>query len=81
MDHKVMSPQEVEAALMGESSATYVDVRTVAEFSNGHPKGKVVNIPLVFFLSNIERSLSQREFSASLRRFVRQRCLPDHWLR
>ena len=49
MDHKVMSPQEVEAALMGESSATYVDVRTVAEFSNGHPKGKVVNIPLVFF--------------------------------
>lgn len=49
MDHKVMSPQEVDAALVGENPATYVDVRTVAEFSNGHPKGKVVNIPLVFF--------------------------------
>ncbi len=49
MDHSVMSPQEVKAALSGDKPATYVDVRTVAEFSSGHPKGKVVNIPLVFF--------------------------------
>ena len=49
MDHKVMSPLEVGAALVGENPTTYVDVRTVAEFSTGHPKGKVVNIPVVFF--------------------------------
>ena len=49
MDHPVMSPQEVNTALSGDEPATYVDVRTVAEFSTGHPRGKVVNIPLVFF--------------------------------
>ena len=49
MDHPVMSPPEVNAALSGDEPATYVDVRTVAEFSTGHPKGPVVNIPLVFF--------------------------------
>ena len=49
MDHPVMSPPEVNAALGGDEPATYVDVRTVAEFSTGHPKGPVVNIPLVFF--------------------------------
>ncbi len=49
MNHPAMSPPEVSAALSGEHPVTYVDVRTVAEFSTGHPKGRVVNIPLVFF--------------------------------
>lgn len=39
----------VAAARIGEDGdATYVDVRTVAEFAAGHPKGRVVNIPILF---------------------------------
>jgi rhodanese-related sulfurtransferase len=35
--------------LSGNDNAAYVDVRTVAEFAAGHPRGKVVNIPIVFY--------------------------------
>lgn len=54
MDHTVISPQQVNTLLTGDAPATYIDVRTVAEFSTGHPKGdsakgNVVNVPLVFF--------------------------------
>ncbi len=37
------------AALIGDDGeAVYVDVRTVAEFVQGHPRGRVINLPLVF---------------------------------
>ena len=54
MDHTVISPQQVNTLLTENTEATYIDVRTVAEFSTGHPKGNivkgnVVNVPLVFF--------------------------------
>ncbi|MBT6465107.1 MAG: rhodanese-like domain-containing protein [Proteobacteria bacterium] len=32
-----------------EGTGTYVDVRTVAEFATNRPKGRAVNIPIVFF--------------------------------
>lgn len=39
----------VAAARIGEDgTATYVDVRTVAEFAGGHPRGRVINVPVVF---------------------------------
>ena len=44
-----LSPDDVQALFASEPAATYIDVRTVAEFANGHPKGNVVNIPIEFY--------------------------------
>lgn len=48
MPPKVLSPQEVRDLLSSNDNAAYIDVRTVAEFAAGHPRGKIVNIPIVF---------------------------------
>ena len=32
-----------------EGTGTYIDVRAVAEFAINRPKGRAVNIPIVFF--------------------------------
>jgi len=48
MSAKTLSPQEVRDLLSSNDNAAYIDVRTVAEFAAGHPRGKVVNIPIVF---------------------------------
>ncbi len=44
-----LTPQEAFERLQTDAATTYVDVRTVAEFATGHPKGKVINVPIVFF--------------------------------
>jgi rhodanese-related sulfurtransferase len=43
-DDKRISPQEANAKL--QQGYTYVDVRTVEEFEQGHPKG-AVNVPVL----------------------------------
>jgi rhodanese-related sulfurtransferase len=48
MNPKVVTPQEAHAMLTANAAAVYIDVRTVAEFATGHPRGKVVNIPIIF---------------------------------
>lgn len=48
MNPKIPTPQETQALLTANPAAVYIDVRTVAEFAAGHPRGKVVNIPIVF---------------------------------
>lgn len=48
MTLKTLTPQETHDLLSSTPSAVYIDVRTVAEFAAGHPKGKVVNIPILF---------------------------------
>jgi rhodanese-related sulfurtransferase len=48
MTPKTLTPHETQALLATNSAAVYIDVRTVAEFAGGHPRGKVVNIPVVF---------------------------------
>jgi rhodanese-related sulfurtransferase len=48
MTPKTLTPQEVQQELTANPAAVYVDVRTVAEFAAGHPRGKVVNIPILF---------------------------------
>jgi rhodanese-related sulfurtransferase len=48
MPIKSLSPQEVRDLLSNNENAAYIDVRTVAEFAAGHPRGKIVNIPIVF---------------------------------
>lgn len=35
--------------LAAEANALYVDVRTVAEFAGGRPKGRAINLPLEFY--------------------------------
>ena len=49
MSISTLTPQEAFERMQTDSAATYVDVRTVAEFATGHPKGKVINVPIVFF--------------------------------
>lgn len=50
MEPMVLNSLEAFAVLDEEVSATYVDVRAVAEFAQAHPKSaKVVNVPFVFF--------------------------------
>ena len=48
MSPKVLTPQEAHALLTANPAVVYIDVRTVAEFASSHPRGKVVNIPIVF---------------------------------
>jgi rhodanese-related sulfurtransferase len=48
MDPRILSPQETHALLTTTPTAVYIDVRTVSEFASGHPRGKIVNIPIVF---------------------------------
>jgi rhodanese-related sulfurtransferase len=49
MDPVIASPIEVSESIGEKPDSTYVDVRTVAEFVGGHPRGNVVNVPIVFF--------------------------------
>jgi len=48
MPLKTLTPQEVQNLFKTDPAAVYVDVRTVPEFAAGHPRGKVVNIPILF---------------------------------
>ena len=48
MPGKMLSPREALGLLSSNDEARYIDVRTVAEFAAGHPRGRVVNIPIVF---------------------------------
>jgi rhodanese-related sulfurtransferase len=50
MEVIVINPLEAFAELDADATATYVDVRVVAEFAVRHPKiTKVANVPFVFF--------------------------------
>ena len=44
---KEITPQEAFDMLTKEAGSVYIDVRTVEEFSSGHPEG-AVNIPIAF---------------------------------
>jgi len=48
MTPKILSPQEAHSLLTNNAKAVYIDVRTVAEFATGHPRARVVNIPIIF---------------------------------
>lgn len=43
-----IAPAEVANRIAESGDATYVDVRTVAEFVSGRPRGRAVNVPIVF---------------------------------
>ena len=44
----LLAPAEVAALLRENSAAQYIDVRTVAEFAQGRPLLRAVNLPYVF---------------------------------
>lgn len=48
MKATVTNPLETFAEFEKEAAVHYIDVRTVAEFAAGHPRGPVVNVPIVF---------------------------------
>jgi rhodanese-related sulfurtransferase len=62
MSPKVLTPQETQAHLTANSGAIYIDVRTVAEFAAGHPRAKVVNIPLVFYHPTTKETFPNASF-------------------
>lgn len=45
---KEISPREAYETLQQDSQSVYIDVRTVEEFTAGHPEG-AINIPIAFF--------------------------------
>ena len=49
MTHAISTPLEVSLRIAADGLATYVDVRTVAEFVAGHPRGRVINVPIEFY--------------------------------
>ena len=44
-----LEPDDVAGQIGLNGNATYVDVRTVAEFSKGRPKGRAINVPILFY--------------------------------
>ena len=49
MTHAIATPLEVSLRIGPDGQATYIDVRTVAEFVKGHPRGRVINVPIEFY--------------------------------
>ena len=62
MSPKVLTPQETQARLTANPAAVYIDVCTVAEFATGHPRGKVVNIPIVFHHPTTQETFPNESF-------------------
>lgn len=49
MQHVIVTPLEVALRIAPDGNGTYIDVRTVAEFVAGHPRGRVINVPIEFY--------------------------------
>lgn len=62
MELKSLSPQETHNLLSNNTEAVYIDVRTVAEFATGHPRAKVVNIPILFHHPHKEETYPNQSF-------------------
>jgi rhodanese-related sulfurtransferase len=64
MNAKNLTPQETHSLLTNNAEAVYIDVRTVAEFATGHPRGRVVNIPIIFRHPSQEDTYPNQSFLA-----------------
>jgi len=47
--NQAINAKQVSQEISQEGTGTYVDVRTVVEFATNRPKGRALNIPIVFF--------------------------------
>ena len=62
MNPKVLTPREAHALLTANPAVVYIDVRTVAEFASGHPQGRVVNLPMVFYHPTSQEAFPNESF-------------------
>ena len=62
MTPKVLSSQEAHSLLTNNAETVYIDVRTVAEFATGHPRARVVNIPIIFRHPTKEETYPNQSF-------------------
>ncbi len=69
----ILEPQDVAERIGESGSATYVDVRTVAEFAKGRPKGRAINVPIVFH----HPTTGDDHPNASFRLVMAHTCTPD----
>jgi rhodanese-related sulfurtransferase len=49
MPVKTINAKNAAEKIGPEGEATYIDVRTVAEFTEGRPKGRAINVPVEFY--------------------------------
>jgi rhodanese-related sulfurtransferase len=49
LQNQTINANHVAKEISHEGAGTYVDVRTVVEFATNRPKGRALNIPIVFF--------------------------------
>ncbi len=63
---KVLDAETTRRLLAGDTPITYVDVRTVAEFCQGHPHGPVINVPFEFFHPRTKARHENKRFLAVL---------------
>jgi len=71
MSQSIVTPLEVSLRIAADGPATYVDVRTVAEFVKGHPRGRVINVPIEFYHPKTEATHANASFEV-----VMQHTLP-----
>ena len=63
MHHTRITPLEVSLRIGADGHATYVDVRTVAEFVKGHPRGRVINVPIEFYHPKTDAAHANTSFT------------------
>ncbi len=63
MGTPVINAKKTHDAISDAGNSTYVDVRTVAEFAEGRPKGRALNIPIVFFHPTTRETHTNEAFS------------------
>lgn len=62
MSHSIVTPLEASLRIAADGTATYVDVRTVAEFVQAHPRGRVINVPIEFYHPQTGAALANASF-------------------
>lgn len=61
-----IEPEALAAAWADAPPAVYLDVRTVAEFATGRPKGPAINVPWVFYYPGTREEHPNDSFLAVL---------------
>ena len=63
MPIKSISANDTVGKIGAQGEATYVDVRTVAEFTDGRPKGRAINVPIEFHHPKTKEAYSNDAFT------------------
>jgi rhodanese-related sulfurtransferase len=63
MPFKSIDAKDAAAKIGPDGIATYVDVRTVAEFTEGRPKGRAINVPIEFYHPKTKETHANEAFT------------------